>query len=381
MCSRIRRREGSPPEDLATIGPSSPEDLVTLLRSGRAPREIRLFAARGLLPLDPYDSVRALLAVVRDTDSEAASVARESLRATAPDRLAAFVASGAPRGDELDLLARESDDPFVLEEVVRCRAVDDGTLLFLARTATGRAQEALIANQARLLARPALIQALLENPALTGEGRRLLSELTEEFFEKEARRRAAEARREGEAAEVAEAPELESEDSFAEDEEIGLDDEEAEAPETEDAPRDEEAESLFIGAIYRRIALMTIGEKIKLAYTGSKEERRILVGDTNKLIGIAVMKSRSLSVNEVESFAAMRNLDEELYRRIAQGREWMRKPAVVLALVRNPRVPLDISLPLLKRLAPRALRGVFRDRNLASVLRTSARKLLVLRRR
>jgi hypothetical protein len=59
----------------------------------------------------------------------------------------------------------------------------------------------------------------------------------------------------------------------------------------------------------------------------------------------------------------------------------MRKPAVILALVRNPRSPLDISLPLLKRLSVRDLRAVFRDRNLAPVLRTSARKLLVLRRR
>jgi hypothetical protein len=364
---------------LETSGPSTPEDLVTLLRSGRAPREIRLFAARGILPLDPHDSLRALFAVLRDSDSETASAARENLRATPPDRLAAFVAAGTPRGDELDLLARESDDSFVLEEIVRCRVVDDGTLLFLARTVTGRPQEALIANQARLLGRPSLIEALLENPALTGEGRRLLSELTEEFFEKEARRRAVEARRAEEDAEAEAAPESESADELRDEEDLGLDDEEAQAPQTEDTLTEDE--SLFIGAIYRRIGLMTIGEKIKLAYVGSKEERRVLVGDTNKLIGVAVLKSRSISINEVESFAAMRNLDEELYRRIAKSREWMRKPAVVLTLVRNPRVPLDVSLPLMKRLATRELRGVIRDRNLAPVLRAAARKLLVLRRR
>ncbi|HEX9303928.1 MAG TPA: hypothetical protein VGA31_05700 [Thermoanaerobaculia bacterium] len=361
---------------METSGPSTPEDLVILLRSGRAPREIRLFAARRRLPLDPHDSLRALLAVLRDTDSETASAARENLRATPPDLLADFVTSGSPRGDELDLLAHESDDPFVLEEVVRCRAVDDGTLLFLAQTAAGRPQEAMIANQARLLGRPALIEALLENPALTGEGRRLLSELKEEFFEKETRRRVAEARRaeEEEAADAAAS-------TLADEEDLGLDEEEGEGFETEDAPRDEEAESLFIGAIYRRVGLMTVGEKINLAYVGSKEERRVLVGDTNKLIGIAVLKSRAISINEIESFAAMRNLDEELYRRIAHSREWMRKPAVVLTLVRNPRVPLDISLPLLKRLATRELRGVVRDRNLAPVLRASAKKLLVQRRR
>jgi hypothetical protein len=77
----------------------------------------------------------------------------------------------------------------------------------------------------------------------------------------------------------------------------------------------------------------------------------------------------------------MRNLDEEIFRRIALNRDWMRKPAVVVALVRNPRVALDITLPLLKRLAVRELRAVSRDRNLAPVLRSSARRLLLLKRR
>lgn len=363
--------------------PAVPDDLVVLLREGTAPAEIRRFAARGMLPLDPDASLRALLVVVEDTDAETASMARETLRSAPPDRLAAFVRRGDPQVAELDALARLTDDPFVLEEVVRSRVTGDETLLFLARTATGRPQDALIANQARLLARPTLVAALLENPALTPEGRRLLSELNEEFFEKKARRLHSEAERVAAGEEESAAAEDLTDE---EDAGLGEDDldaeEEAEADEARSGDSAEQSDdSLFIGAIYRRIGLMTISEKISLAYKGSKEERRILIGDTNKLIGIAVLKSRSLSINEVESFAAMRNLDEEIYRRIAASRDWMRKPAVILALVRNPRSPLDISLPLLKRLSVRDLRAVFRDRNLAPVLRTSARKLLVLRRR
>ena len=363
---------------------AAPEDLVTLLRSGAAPREIRLFAARGLLPLDPDESLRALLAVVEDPDPDTAATARGTLKASSPDRLASFLRSGQPQEREIDILARETDDPFVLEEVVRSRVTGGETLLLLARTASGRPQEALIANQARLLARPALVQALLENPALTDEGRRLLSELTEEFFEKRARRLQSDARR-AEEIPVAEGAEEDEAETAGEGEDLDADgdDDEAGAEEPAEQGSEEASEenSLFIGAIYRRIGLMTISEKIALAYKGSKEERRVLVGDSNKLIGVAVLKSRSLSINEVESFAGMRNLDEEIYRRISMSREWMRKPAVILALVKNPRVPLDVALPLLKRLATRDLRGVFRDRNLAPVLRQSARKLLVLRRR
>jgi len=360
---------------------ASPEDLVALLRSGVAPREIRLFAARGRLPLDPDASLRALLAVVADPDAEIAETAGVTVTATSPDRLARFVRLGEPLEKEIDVLAHESDDPFVLEEVVRSRITGDETLLFLARTSSGRPQEALIANQARLLALPALVQALLENPALTGEGRRLLSELTEEFFDKKARRLESDAR-EAEEAAVARAAE-EEEVGSADEDDIDLDaDEEAAEESPEETPEESSEEnSLFIGAIYRRIGLMTISEKIALAYKGSKEERRVLIGDSNKLIGVAVLKSRSLSINEVETFAGMRNLDEEIYRRISQSRDWMRKPAVILSLVKNPRVPLDVALPLLKRLATRELRTIVRDRNLAPVLRTSARKLLVLRRR
>ena len=294
----------------------------------------------------------------------------------------AFVKGGAPAQDDLDLLAREADDPFVLEEIVRSRATSDDTLLHLARTSAGRPQQALISNQARLLAHPALIRALLENPDLTAEGRRLLTELTEEFFEKKARRLESEARRVREERVTAAEEAARLEDGLGEDD-LALDDldDAGEEAEAESATPADDENSLFIGAIYKRIGTMNVSEKIQLAYTGSKEERRVLVGDTNKLVGIAVLKSRALSVNEAESFASMRNLDEEIYRRISWNRDWMRKPAIVIALVRNPRVPLDIALPLLKRLSLRELRAVVRDRNLAPAIRGTARRFMVLKRR
>jgi hypothetical protein len=361
----------------------STEDLVTLLRSGLAPHEIQLRAARGLLPLDPEDSLRALLVVLRAGDPETAREARARLLVIPPDGLAQFVRSGGPAEDELDVLAREIDDPFVLEEIIRSRSTSDETLLHLARTATGRPQEALIANHARLLGEPQIIRTLLENPSLSSEGRRLLAELKEEFFEKSSRlREAEEDGTEGE--ESATREQADGLEDFGEEDDLGDEgdlEETGEDGSSEASPEVDDEHSLFIGALYRRIGLMMVSQKIKLAYTGSKEERHILIGDSNKLVGIAVLKSRAISVNEAESFAAMRNLDEEIYRRIASNREWMRKPAMVVTLVRNPRVPIDITLPLLKRLPVRDLRVVYRDRNLATVLRSTARRFMVNKRR
>ncbi|MGE5277154.1 MAG: hypothetical protein ACM3SU_09180, partial [Acidobacteriota bacterium] len=303
---------------MADSRPAETLDLLSLVRSGEAPLEIRRFAARNLLPLDRNDQLCALLAVVDDPDSETAKTARATFAAIPFDELSRFLESAAPSGIEIDTLARYCEDSQVVERVIRHKNVDDQTLLRLARSVTGSPQDALVVNQLRLLRLPALIDALFENPELTAESRRRLSETREEFFDKELRRREAEELRRQEE-ELAEAAGEESEE-----EEEGEESESAEASA-------EEQDLLTTGALFRRIGVMTVQEKINLAYSGGKEERRILVGDSNTLVGQAVLKSRGLTINEVESFCTMRHLDSEIFRKISLNREWVRKQPIMQA--------------------------------------------------
>jgi hypothetical protein len=235
---------------------------------------------------------------------------------------------------------------------------------------TGAPQEALVINQVRLLKNPALIDALFENPELTTDARRRLNEIREEFFDKEARRKEAEPETAGVDADVA------ADIAAAEEEEKRL---KRHGPSEQDLIDLEK--SVTTGAAYRRIAVMTVSEKIKLAYSGGKEERRILMADANKLIGSAVLKSRGLTVNEVESFCMMRHLDAEIFRKIAMNREWIRRQSIASALVRNPKVDLSITLPLVKRLTDRDLKGIVRDPNLPEGIRIAARKMVIERRK
>jgi hypothetical protein len=350
-----------------------PDDLVSFLRSGQAPLQIRQFAAQGLLPLDRNDQTRALLAVADDEDPETAEAARAAVRAILPDELSRFLSSGEPREAELDAIARYSDDPFVLEQVIRHHDVPDLTLDRLARQVSGAPQEALVINHVRLLRNPALIDALFENPELTLDARRRLLEIREEFFDKEQRRREAERARE----ERIEDPEVAALLAAAEAEEAKI----AARRGNRGAAEIDLDTSITTGAAYKRISMMTVSEKIKLAYSGGKEERRILMADANKLIGAAVLKSRGLTVNEVESFCSMRHLDEDIFRKIAENREWMRKPPIIVALVKNPKVNLAITLPLIKRLHERDLKMVMRDTNLPEGIRISARKIVQERRK
>ncbi len=355
------------------IPSSTANELVAALRSPDAPRELRLFAARGLLPVERDDRMRALLAVLRDPDEEINPLAQATLRTVPLDDITLFLDEGGPTREELDVVSRSSDDPYILERVIRSRLVSDETLLFLAAIVTGDAQESLIVNQVRLIRQPALIDALLQNPDLTLDGRRRLLELREEFFDKEERRNAKEIRR------------RELEEQRARDEAAGIvfgddtseeSEEEGEASDGGSAEADSGVEATGLGEVYKRIAVMTVKEKVALAQKGSKEERRILISDMNRLVSLAVLRCESITNSEIEQICSMRHLATEIYQEIAATREWIKKPKIQKAMVLNPAVPLNITLPLVKFLPMRDLRNIMRDRNLPEGIRTTARKIL-----
>ena len=359
------------PEIPATI---EPQDLLSIVRSPAAPRELRSFAARGLLPLESEDRLRALLAVVSDPDPDIGPPGLETLATIPPDDVARFIDENEPTEAELDVISRYIEDHVVVERIIRNRMAGDDTLLRLARIVTGAPQEALIINQVRLLRQPALIDALLENPELTADGRRRLLEMREEFFEKEERRREQERLRAEEEERLAKQEAAGIVFDEAEENDVGARaDEEGEAP----AGDAEEFNSASLAQIFRRIASMTVKEKMAIAQKGSKEERRILIGDVNKIVSMAVLRCEALTPAEVETFCAMRHLHMEIFHEIAMTREWIKKPRIQLALVNNPAVPLNLTLPLIKFLNMRDLRNLSRDRNLAEGIRMAARKLLL----
>jgi hypothetical protein len=350
------------------------EDLVSLLRSGGAPIEVRKFAARGVLPLDATDQFRALFVVLKDPDPAVAATARATFGRLPPDALIRFLASPEVTEAELDAVAKGTDDGAVLERVVQHRNVSDATLAAMARTVTGTPQEVLIVNQARLLRNPSLINALFENPGLSADGRRMLHELKEEFFEKEARRQGARSRRkerppEPEIPPAAEVPAGEGE--------------EEERPGNEGAPASPPApdQKASRGTENLSLHLMTVPERVKLALRGTREERSFLIADASKMVGLAVLRARGLTPTEVEGFCGMRHLDTDIFLKIATARDWIRRPLIVLALVKNPKVPLTISLPLVKRLGMRDLRSIARDRDLPEAIRVQAKKIYMQRRR
>lgn len=127
----------------------------------------------------------------------------------------------------------------------------------------------------------------------------------------------------------------------------------------------------------QRLSLMNIAERMKAAMKGSKEERAVLIRDPNKLVSVSVLSSPKVTESEIEGFAKMANVSEEVLRIIGMNRAWIKNYGVVAALTKNPKTPLSVSLNLVQRLNDRDLKMISLDRNLQEPLKLAVRKRLV----
>ena len=68
-----------------------------------------------------------------------------------------------------------------------------------------------------------------------------------------------------------------------------------------------------------------------------------------------MLSSPKVSIPEVESFARMQNVSEDVLRIIASNRAWLKSYGVVVALTKNPKTPLAMSMNLMARLTSDAI--------------------------
>jgi hypothetical protein len=137
-----------------------------------------------------------------------------------------------------------------------------------------------------------------------------------------------------------------------------------------DAP----AEDAATPAGLARLASLSVMQRMKVAMRGTREERAALIRDPNRLVASAVLSSPKLTENEVEAFARMANVSEDVLRVIGMNRAWVKNYGVTVNLVRNPKTPVAMSLQLLNRLTERDVKMLTTDRNVPEPLRIAARK-------
>ena len=136
----------------------------------------------------------------------------------------------------------------------------------------------------------------------------------------------------------------------------------------------EEGESAL--TFSQRLANMGVPEKVKCAMKGTREMRAVLIRDPNRMVASAVLSCPKVNEAEVEAFAKMGNVSEDILRTIGNTRAWIKSYAVTLSLVKNSKTPVAMSMTLMQRLTESDVKRLASDRNVPEALRLSAKKRL-----
>ena len=149
---------------------------------------------------------------------------------------------------------------------------------------------------------------------------------------------------------------------------------EGEAADLEDV-QEPEGEEFF--SKYKLAQVMGIAEKIKMALTGDKEWRKILIKDSNKLVSSGVIKNPRITDPEVLTIVKSGSPNDEVMRLICANREWVKNYTIRKALIENPKTPLANALRYLGTMNEKDLSSYAKSRNISSVVATQAKRLLL----
>jgi hypothetical protein len=337
--------------------------LVEQFRQGGVPRDLRLMAAQGALPLGPADVADLLELLLRDIDPEIRDTSSATLLALPASEIQALARDRSSGPGLLAWIVAKRPEKELREFALQNPTLTDEAIEVQAPTLPEELAELVVINQVRLLRRLSLLEAIESNPNLSKDQRRRLRELRESFHigEQPAPPPAAPS---PEPPPPAAEPEPEPPPPATESEALAR-------YLTDDEKQDEEKVSTI-----QRIYKMNTAEKIITALKGSRSDRAILVRDANRLVAAAVLGSPRLTDVEIESFSGMKSLSDEVLRKIGSHKEWMKRYGVVSNLVKNPRTPLAISIGLVSRLNPRDIKSLSVDRNVSEVIRKQAQKFL-----
>jgi hypothetical protein len=127
--------------------------------------------------------------------------------------------------------------------------------------------------------------------------------------------------------------------------------------------------------VMQAVQKMTSPQKIKLALSGGKEARGLLIRESNKQVSSAVLENPRITDGEIEFFAKSQNLSEDIMRKIGTNSDWTKKYNVAHSLVNNPKCPPGIAVGFVIRMTDKDLALLEKSRNVSEAVRSAARRL------
>jgi hypothetical protein len=347
-----------------------PDNLRQSLLSGNAPRNMRMLIARGMAPLPAGEMLDLLICLINDSDIEISLQAKKSIEDWDENEILSQLQQKDCPTSVLEYFSSCKYPESFLQSIIENSSSSGEIIASLAASAPPRLLETILDNRTRILEFPQILERIHSNPFVTLEVLRLAKEIEDAFLGSKRKEYAIEP---SVKQELENSQELQHRSEFESEIELLISEPPLEDLALEGLPIEGSDRET---AITNRLSSMPAREKIQYALFGSREIRAMLVRDTNKEIARAVLRSPKLRENEVESFAAMRNVAEDVLREIGNSREWIKGYAIVHTLIKNPKTPPAISQRLMFRLRTQDLTLMTRDRSISDMVRHNATRLL-----
>jgi hypothetical protein len=337
---------------------------------------VRSAAARGALPLPRVTLVRLWLALREDQVPEIRAHAESSLSGLGTEAVLEVLSDEQCSPEVLDHFAGKAiKDPAMAERIAFHRSVPGSALSTLAASGSADVIELVLTNQERLLRQPDLLSRLSLNPALRTVQRGRILELLDR-----ATRRASPADETEDSAEEAaddeELPEELQEAARLLEVDIG---ELYAASEILGSEEFEQSDDPEIRTAFQKIMMLNVAQKAVLAMRGGREERMILIRDTNKLVALGVLRNPRITDDDIQTIARLRNVTGDVLRGIGQNREWTKSYTIIVALVNNPRTPQGIATNFVPRMQNQDLKRLAGNKDVPELIRRMAKRTIDLR--
>jgi hypothetical protein len=367
-----------PPVDVYKLSPPARKIL-----DPATPAPLRQMAARGVAPgVKPAEALTVVALLAEASNEALAAAARATL-----DKLPAPLLTGALAGDlppgVLALLApRYTRNAAVLEKVLAHPAMPAEAVAEVAATADEAVAELVATNEERLLAHPEIIEKLYLNKATRmSTADRVLELAVRHGIELKgipAYKEAATAIGMELIAEPSPEPTPDDvlfQETDAAAQRAPVDAAKEDTHRIDEQTGDEVVDDRFV-PLHKRLAEMTVTQRIRRAMVGTAAERLLLVRDTNRLVATSAIKSPTIQESEVVRVSASRNVSEDVLRTIALDREWTRSHQIKLNLVQNPRTPFAFAAKLIPYLREHELKALAKSKNVAGAVVQAARQQL-----
>ena len=312
---------------------------------------VRLAAARGALPMSGTNLVTVLFVFYHGENQELKGEALDTLKTLPAQILLAALSQVELHPSIIDLIIRlRYQDSVVMQAALAHRMIGIKSLLFLAENSSADVLDMLSHNDEILRKSDVLRTAIISNPHADKLMKQRLGWVEPVVAPKPIE-------------EVQ--PETDTHEDNV-DEEDDFDEEEI------------EDESL---TKYQELQEMSVADKIKIALTGDKEWRSLLIRESNKQVNTAVLKNPRISEGEVLTVAKNRSSPEELIRIILLNKDWVKLYDVKKALVAHPRTPLQTAMRYMTFLSEKDIRDFAKSREVGQAIVNNARRMLMTKKR